>query len=51
MKINLGCGDHVVEGFLGVDRYPCQLSPFIWEHKFCFVFRASTLTFEMEVTK
>jgi SAM-dependent methyltransferase len=23
MKLNLGCGNHVHEGFTGVDRYPC----------------------------
>lgn len=28
-----------------------KLSPSVWEHKFCFLFRASTLRFELEATK
>ena len=23
MKLNLGCGNKSIEGFIGVDRYPC----------------------------
>jgi SAM-dependent methyltransferase len=36
-------------GILG--RLLFKMSPAAWEAKFCFVFRASTLRFELEVTK
>ncbi|MBL0224303.1 MAG: methyltransferase domain-containing protein [Geobacteraceae bacterium] len=31
-------------------RFLFALSPYMYEQKFCFIFRASTLTFELEVT-